>query len=83
MRDTYNKINKTNDLGTYVAPRRWNELSIMCYERGCNCLGCEFVNVLSDNAKCQVKASVLETVRVFGAPYERKNAILSEVVMCE
>ena len=72
-----------NDLGMFSVPRRWNDLSLMCYERGCVCRGCEFAKVISDDVKCQVKASVLESVRVLGAPYERENAILSEVVMCE
>lgn len=80
MRDDCERQTNRNDLGKYTAPRRWNDLTIMCYERGCVCRGCEFSKGFSDNSKCQVKASVLEMVRVFGVPYERKNVILSEVI---
>ena len=83
MRDVYGRYGNRNELGMCAAPRRWTELSLMCYERGCVCVGCEFSKGFSDDSKCQVKAAVLESVKVFGAPYERKNVILSEVVMCE
>lgn len=83
MREWYYRGSNRNDLGMYATPRRWTELTIMCYERGCNCSGCEFSKGFSDDSKCQVKASVLEGVKVLGAPYERKNVVLSEVVMCD
>ena len=56
-----------NDLGYYAIARRWTGVAIMCYRRGCNCKGCMYENFLSVG-KCQVKASVLESVRIWGSP---------------
>ena len=67
-----------NALGSYCKIRDWTNLTIMCYERGCVCHGCEFHNRLEDGTKCQVKASVLESVRVLGVPYERSKVVISE-----
>lgn len=71
---------KKNDLGAYVSPKKWNDTTIMCYKRGCYCYGCEFSRLFGKDNKCQVKAAVLESVRVLGVPFERE---VFEVVMGE
>jgi len=64
-------------MGKSVSVRRWTITSIDCYERGCVCEGCfyneffspqEYKTLLETNTKCQMKASVLELVRLFGIP---------------
>ena len=60
---------RSRDMGRAVAVRRWTPTAVECYKRGCNCEGCwynEFFN--GTYQKCQMKASVLELVRVMGAP---------------
>lgn len=69
-----------NDLGNYTVTRRWTGLAVMCYRRGCKCEGCIYENFLI-SGKCQVKASVLESVRIWGSPCKRDDII--EVVMSE
>lgn len=65
-----------NYLGFYTKQPRWTELSRMCYRRGCNCEGCIFKEFFSDKRQtCQMKAAVLESVRVFGAPFKRRDSI--------
>lgn len=75
------KSTKHNDLGQYIKISCWSDLMLMCYERGCRCQGCEMTKYFNTEYKCQTKASVLEGVRVLGSPFERENAILSEVVI--
>lgn len=67
-----------NDLGTFPKVRAWNKLLIMCYSRRCRCKGCEYAQFAEDGSKCQVKASVLEAVRVFGIPFELSEVVISE-----
>ena len=45
---------------------RWTPGSIECYNRGCVCSGCNMFIFLGD--RCQMKVSVLNLVRRFGAP---------------
>ena len=60
---------RSRDMGRAVAVRRWTATAIECYKRGCNCEGCFYNDFFSGNyQKCQMKASVLELVRVIGAP---------------
>lgn len=66
-----------NDLGKFAKPMRWNDTTKMCYERGCICRGCECAR-LDFGVKCQVKAAVLESVRLFGAPFERVEVVTSK-----
>lgn len=58
----------SKDFGKTTVQRRWTIAAIDCYKRGCNCQGCFYNNFLSGNAKCQMKAAVLELVRVLGRP---------------
>ena len=47
----------------------WTNAAIDCYERGCICSGCEFENFFTDKQqKCQMKFTVIELVKKFGAP---------------
>lgn len=70
-------VTNRNDLGLFVAPRRWSKAAKMCYERGCVCGGCE-LNLSYLSRKCQMKASVLESVRVLGKPFERVKVVMGE-----
>lgn len=63
-----------NDLGQFTITREWTDVACMCYMRGCNCEGCMYENFLI-SGKCQVKASVLESVRIWGSPCERNDII--------
>lgn len=56
---------KKNDLGAVVSPRRWSISAIDCYKRGCVCQGCLYYNYFENtNQKCQMKATVLELIRL-------------------
>ncbi len=66
-----------NDLGKFTRPRTWTKATKMCYMRGCVCRGCEF-SELQFEGKCQVKAAVLESVRLFGSPFERVKVVIGE-----
>lgn len=64
-----------NDLGCFSKPLDWNYTTVECYARGCVCNGCD----LSEYGfKCQVKAAVLESVRLFGSPFERDKVVMGE-----
>ena len=65
-----------NDLGVFAKPMGWNDLTLMCYERGCICEGCENVHFSSEGIKCQVKPVVLESVRIFGKPFDRYEVVI-------
>ena len=66
-----------NVLGKFAKPLGWNPTTKMCYERGCVCSGCENAELQFDG-KCQVKAAVLESVRLFGIPFERSKVVMGE-----
>lgn len=66
-----------NDLGKFAKPQAWNPTTKLCYERGCVCSGCEYAE-LKFEGKCQVKAAVLESVRLFGTPFERTKVVMGE-----
>ncbi len=60
---------RSRDMGRAVAVRRWTTTAIECYKRGCKCEGCFYNDFFSGTyQKCQMKASVLELVRVIGTP---------------
>lgn len=71
-------LKNVNDLGNFTKLRGWNELTKMCYARCCVCRGCENEHISIDGLRCQVKASVLESVRVFGVPFERSKVVMGE-----
>jgi len=63
-----------NDLGKFsVRPydNHWSDIAVYCFKRGCNCQDCPNYDVvmgLESSDICNVKASVLELVRLFGKP---------------
>ena len=60
---------RSRDMGRAVAVRRWTTTAVECYKRGCNCEGWFYSDFFSGSSqKCQMKASVLELVRVIGTP---------------
>ena len=70
---------RSRDMGRAVAVRRWTPTALECYKRGCNCGGCfyqEFFN--GTTQKCQMKASVLELVRVIGTPELELQQVLQD-----
>jgi len=70
---------RSRDLGRAVSVRRWTIDAIGCYKRGCACEGCFYNDFFKEGGiqKCQMKASVLELVRVVGIPdgVETKGAL--------
>ena len=70
---------KSRDFGKATAVRRWTPTAIECYKRGCNCEGCFYTDFFnSSSQKCQMKASVLELVRVWGKPDIELKQVLTE-----
>lgn len=66
------------DLGRTTVQRRWTDTAIDCYKRGCVCEGCFYNNFFSGKTqRCQMKAAVLELVRVIELPegMEGKGAL--------
>lgn len=58
-----------NDLGETTTRRRWTVAARQCHERGCICEGCFYKDFFEKSSqKCQMKASVLELVRIIGKP---------------
>ena len=73
------KLLRSRDRGRAVAVRRWTATAIECYKRGCNCEGCFYKKFFSSSPqKCQMKASVLELVRVIGTPDVELQQILPD-----
>ena len=70
---------KSRDMGRAIAVKRWTPTALECYKRGCNCDGCFYSDFFSATAqKCQMKASVLELVRVLGKPDIELKQVLTD-----
>lgn len=73
---------RSRDLGRAVSVRRWTIDAMDCYKRGCVCEGCFYDDFFRDGGarhKCQMKAAVLELVRVIGVPEGlQKNNIIPD-----
>ena len=70
---------RSRDIGRAVAVRRLTPTALDCYKRGCNCEGCFYKDFFSGSSqKCQMKASVLELVRVLGTPNVELQQIISD-----
>ena len=70
---------RSRDMGRAVAVRRWTPTALDCYKRGCNCEGCFYKDFFSGSSqKCQMKASVLELVRVLGTPNVELQQVISD-----
>lgn len=62
-------MTKLKDQARQYSVRRWTPSAIECYQRGCVCSGCFYKEFFGDGAnKCRMKTSVLELVRLLGAP---------------
>lgn len=57
-----------NDIGHVGSLRGWNIDAVNCYKRGCICEGCPIKKLVKSLYKCQMKASVLELVKLYGIP---------------
>lgn len=58
-----------NALGTTSAQRRWTQAAKDCHARGGVCQDCFYNTFFKGSSnKCHMKATVLELVRVYGAP---------------
>ena len=70
---------RSRDMGRAVAVRRWTPTATDCYQRGCNCNGCFYNDFFSGTTqKCQMKAAVLELVRVIGTPDVELQQVLHD-----
>jgi len=72
---------RSRDLGRVASVRRWTKTAIDCYQRGCVCENCYYCGFFKDSPqRCQMKATVLELVRVLGIPQniEPKEYLLEE-----
>ena len=49
----------------------WSRTAIECYERGCNCYGCDIQLLISE--PCQMKKAVIELVKLYGVPKNMEN----------
>ena len=73
------KVLKSRDFGRATAVRRWTQTAIEGYKRGCNCEGCFYTDFFNNSSqKCQMKASVLELVRVLGKPDIELKQVLTD-----
>ena len=73
------QVLKSRDMGRAVAVRRWTTTAMECYKRGCNCEGCFYTYFFGKSSqKLQMKASVLELVRVLGKPDIEMQQILND-----
>ena len=70
---------RSRDMGRAIAVRRWTNTALECYKRGCVCEGCWYTDFFnSSSQKCQMKASVLELVRVLGKPNVELQQVLKD-----
>ena len=68
------KLIRMRDFGRNSSVRRWTDIAIDCYSRGCVCQGCFYKNFFKDSPqKCQMKSTVLELVRIIGVPQTNKH----------
>jgi len=70
---------RCRDLGRVASVRRWTKAAIDCYQRGCACTNCYYSGFFNGSPqKCQMKATVLELVRVLGKPngVEDKESVI-------
>ena len=68
------KVYRMRDFGRNTSVRRWTNIAIDCYSRGCVCNGCFYNAFFKDSPhKCQMKSTVLELVRVLGTPSNARH----------
>jgi len=74
-----NFVHRCRDLGRVASVRRWTKAAIDCYQRGCVCTNCYYSEFFNGSPqRCQMKATVLELVRVLGKPtsIEDKESVI-------
>ena len=72
-------VQRSRDMGRAINVRRWTNTALECYKRGCVCDGCFYADFFNGTSqKCQMKASVLELVRVLGKPDVNLPQILAD-----
>ena len=73
---------RNRDLGRATSVRRWTQTAIDCYKRGCICSGCFYSDFFkSSPQRCQMKATVLELVRVLGRPnIDHQDSVIDESI---
>lgn len=62
-----------NSLGRTGSVRYWTIDAINCYKRGCICEGCPIREMVKSIGRCQMKAAVLELVKIHGIPTKRNG----------
>ena len=73
------KVLRSRDMGRAIAVRRWTNTALECYKRGCVCEGCFYTDFFNGTShRCQMKASVLELVRVLGKPDVEMQQVLND-----
>ena len=75
------EVLRNRDLGRVSSVRRWTPTAIDCFKRGCMCSGCFYKDFFGKSSqRCQMKATVLELVRILGTPeVEQQNPFIEEV----
>lgn len=56
-----------------MIPSKWTESAIDCYNRGCNCTGCNQLKFM--DSVCHMRQAVFELVRKFGKPKKNENLV--------
>lgn len=51
----------------------WTETAVDCYRRGCVCDGCNIFKIIGE--KCNMKRTVLDLVKKFGAPNNNEKTL--------
>ena len=70
---------RSRDMGRSIAVRRWTNTALDCYKRGCVCEGCFYNDFFNGTShRCQMKAAVLDLVRVIGKPDIELQQILND-----
>lgn len=57
-----------NSLGRIGSVTYWTTDAVNCYKRGCICECCPIRKMVKSIGRCQMKATVLELVRIHGIP---------------
>lgn len=63
-----------NSLGRTGSVRYWTTDAVNCYKRGCICEGCPIREMVKSIGRCQMKAAVLELVKIHGIPTKRNGS---------
>ena len=55
--------------------KNWTPTAIDCYRLGCNCSKCNLYKIYFSDGRlrCNMKSTVFELVRKYGAPMEEEN----------